>query len=131
MKRLPTVLLHHETPLGNHYDWLWPHPSEKFNASLWAARTVVASSDWAKVRVWTLWRIPPHRRCYLTYQGAVAPKAGQQRGHVHQVDKGWLIPRIWTDDRIVVEVSMRRFRSLVQIYHLGQDRFRATAMRVS
>ena len=126
MKRLPTVLLHHETTHGSHYDWLLGNPWA--TTKLWAARTRVDSSAWAKIRVWTLWRMAPHRRYYLKYQGALAPKSGRRRGQVRQVDSGWLVPKIWTDDRIVMDVLMKRFKGRVQICFLGQDHYRAVVM---
>lgn len=130
MKRLPTVLLYHETIHGSHYDWLIGNPCEttKFDADLWAARVMIGSSAWAKTKVWTLWHMAPHRRYYLKYQGALTPQSGQQRGQVRRVDSGWLVPRIWTDHRIVIEVSMRRFKASVQIRSLGQDHYRAAVI---
>ena len=123
MQHLPTVVLHHETKQGSHYDWLLAQPLVAGSEALiWAGRTTHHSRHWHRRGTWWLHRLAPHRAYYFTYQGPIPPKHGRHRGRIRRVDQGTLVPKIWTPTRIVAAVSMRFFEAIVEIRlidHLG------------
>ena len=121
MLRLPVVLIRHETRHGSHFDWLLGDPRCPKGA-LWAARVRAPSSCWGGV--WRLQRIAPHRRRYLTYEGLLTDGRGQVRG----IDRGWFVPLLWTDDKMIIDLAMFHVRGLVAMNRLTSDRYRAAMM---
>jgi len=98
----PTVLLRHTAPQGVHHDWLIARPGCD---RLWTARVQPSSADWARLTSFTLTRLPPHRRLYLTYEGPLT----DGRGHVERVDEGTVHILDWQDHTIRLEVAMDHF----------------------
>lgn len=123
MLRLPTVILRHESRGGMHFDWLLGDPALAGDphARLWTAHTDLPPTAWQATGTWSLRSIAHHRRDYLTYQGPLTA----DRGHVQRIDRGWIIPRLWTPDRIVLNLSLRACLGVVELRQLGQDRWRA------
>ena len=110
----PTVLLHHVTAAGSHYDWLIGDPREP-EGRLWTARTMHDSRAWARRWSWAVQPIGAHRRHYLTWQGPIAGG----RGAVRRVDAGRARPRLWSADRIVVDLRMRRCAGRVELRRMS------------
>ena len=129
MPKLPTVVLHHQTAVGAHYDWLLSDPdlagSDAPEHCLWAARTEYPSGDWPMLGSFCLEPLPRHRRRYLTYQGPL----GQGRGEVKRVDQGWFIPRLWTGRRIVLDLHLESGNSQVELQMLGSNLWQARVTR--
>jgi hypothetical protein len=120
---LPTVLLHHRAPGGDHYDWMIADPRGRGPAArLWTARVAAPSTEWAKLDSWTIEVIAPHRREYLTYEGPVS----NNRGSVTRVDGGECVAREWSDRRIVVDLRMRGFRGTLAMEPETHTRWRVT-----
>jgi len=130
MQKLSTVVLCHETTHGSHYDWLLAQPRvATAGTAVWAGRTTLHSRHWQRRKTWILHRMNPHRAYYLTYQGPVPPKDRRARGQVRRVDRGTLMPKIWTPNRIVVAVSMRFFQATVEIHLMdSQTCYRASVV---
>jgi len=124
MQRLPTVLLHHETRHGCHYDWLLENPQAhcESNTPLWTARTQHPNRHWAALGTWPLQPIAPHRRHYLTYQGPLT----HGRGQVRRIDRGWFLPLIWTPHLMVIDLNMLRAQGRITIRRLTPNRYQAT-----
>ena len=98
---LPTTLLHHAgSTRGPHHDWLIVDPTTRGrrDAPLWTARVAAPWRDWRALGRFTLTALPPHRRRYLSWQGALT--AG--RGHVRRVATSHLEPHLWTPRRLVL-----------------------------
>jgi hypothetical protein len=103
---LPTALLHHRSPEGDHYDWMIADPRENGpDGPLWTARVTMPSREWAKSDTWTIEVIAPHRREFLTYEGPISGN----RGSVTRIDEGACVASEWSDNRIEVQVSLRHF----------------------
>ena len=105
MQALQTTILSHTTAIGVHHDWLiedptLPNPKSQ-DARLWTARVAPPPDQWAKLKRFDLTVIPPHRRIYLNYQGAVSGN----RGRVQRRAKGTCQVSLWTAGHIVI--SMR------------------------
>ena len=120
MRRLPTVLLRHETHGGCHYDWLMVDPHDP-DGPLWTGRTRLSSQAWSVLRRWEVEPIDAHRRVYLRYEGPISGN----RGSVVRVDEGQIVPRLWTELRIVLELRMSGCRGLVQLVRVRSNRWRA------
>lgn len=82
MLKLPTVILHHKTLAGTHYDWLWLDPVTR--DQLQGFRIPYPPSQWQSKGSFLATPLPPHRLIYLNYQGKIA----NHRGSVTQVAKG-------------------------------------------
>jgi hypothetical protein len=125
MKKLPTVLLHHTTPTGSHYDWMLLDPQDadddQVDHALWTARCPHPADAWLGLEKFDLEALPPHRRCYLTFQG---PLTGD-RGHVQQVDQGWFTPSLWTATQIHLELHLQSGDFLVQLLLIRDNRWQA------
>jgi len=89
MLQLPTVILHHQTLAGSHYDWLWLDSVTR--DQLLGFRLALPPSQWESQKSLLMQPLPPHRLIYLTYQGPISGGRGQvtqvAKGHV----KGWPI----------------------------------------
>jgi hypothetical protein len=120
---LPTVLLQHETDLGDHYDWLLTDPATATDpeGALWTARVAYPSEIWAAMGQWPIKIIAPHRRIYLTYEGPIAG----DRGRVRRVDEGTFEPVTWCADHIVVDVSLKHFAGRVSMRPIAAARWQA------
>jgi hypothetical protein len=141
---LPTVLLRHDLGASGHYDWLLADPRTAADpaARLWTARVQHPSSAWASLGSWDLESIAPHRRHYLTYEGPIgaggevdgsledaqAKRGAADRGSVRRVDEGTFIPRVWDDDRFVIELLFRQFTGLVTAERVSPTLWRARLM---
>lgn len=123
MLALPTVLLHHVTDAGSHYDWLLGDPMD-VTGRLWTARVGVPSRHWRDARRFAAEPLGPHRRRYLTYEGEI----GGGRGRVTRTDRGVVIPRLWTRGRIVVQVRMTCFTGLIDLRRGGPALWRARCL---
>jgi hypothetical protein len=82
MLQLPTVILHHQTFAGSHYDWLWLDPATRDR--LLGYRVPCAPNQWLARKSFLLEPLAPHRLAYLTYQGLITG----ERGRVIRVAKG-------------------------------------------
>jgi len=122
--RLPTVLLHHILPTGSHYDWLFATPDDPAGL-LWAGRVRFPVAHWLRMHRFIITVLPPHRRRYLRYQGRLTPKHGQNRGRVRRVAQGWLIPRLWTPARFVLEIHLPQRIGILTAVRLDARRWRA------
>lgn len=113
MRTLATVLLHHQTAKGSHYDWLMEDPptADDPASRLWTARVELPSRQWMETEAWLLEEIAPHRRLYLIYEGPLS----EGRGDVRRIDEGSIIPRVWAADRRVLEVRMRDFHGALEL----------------
>lgn len=127
MLHVPTALLLHRTATGSHHDWLVGGPDYRRDASsrLWTARVGPGSSAWGSSGVFQMQEIAGHRRVYLGYQGPITGG----RGTVVRVDRGWVLPVLWTPGRMVWEVRMQRFRGRIESVRVGQDRWRAIVLK--
>lgn len=122
MRELATTLLMHTTAQGSHFDWLLGRPDDALqNGRLWTARVAYASDQWASMRSWVLQPLATHRRDYLQYQGPVSGG----RGTVTRVDQGVFTARLWTADRIVIDLSFARAVGCVELSRLSDDLWRA------
>ncbi|MCX5660925.1 MAG: hypothetical protein NTW19_14565 [Planctomycetota bacterium] len=131
-----TVLLFHETPAGDHYDWLLEDPTAaalpgEAEPRLWAARVKFPSDRWAELGTWDLEPIAPHRRLYLTYEGPIAQAPppdgdGSPRGTVKRVDEGTFEVREWGEERIVIDLKFKAAAGRVEIVRVSQILWRAT-----
>ncbi len=123
MLELPTVLLRHDSPAGLHHDWLLGDPQlvDDPEARLWTARVGPPSTDWTALGSWDLEPIQPHRRHYLTYQGPLS----NGRGTVQRVDEGSFVPLIWTDRRILIDLTMRHCTGRIELTRLSPTHWRA------
>lgn len=129
----PTVLLFHETPAGDHYDWLLDDPTARGTPAepeprLWTARVKIPSGEWAGRGTFDLEPIPPHRRLYLTYEGPIAPATpgGEPRGRVSRVDEGTFEVREWGAERKVIRLWFRQVQGEVELVRGSDSRWRAT-----
>lgn len=122
-QQLPTVLLRHVTRRGLHHDWLMaePHTWHVPSAGLWAARVLPSHRHWADWGTWPLQRIANHRRTYLTYEGPLT----RGRGYVSRVAEGYVVPLLWTSDRIVIDLAMQHCRGRVELHWRDTDRWQA------
>jgi hypothetical protein len=84
MLKLPTVILHHTTIAGSHYDWLWLDPQN--DEQLLGIRVPHPPNHWHLYPSFTAQPLKPHRLAYLTYQG----KISKGRGSVVQVARGYV-----------------------------------------
>ncbi|NBC10946.1 MAG: hypothetical protein GVY24_04315 [Planctomycetes bacterium] len=127
MRRLPLALLLHTASHGRHYDLLVLDPTAPDDAEhrLWAARLSLPPDRWADHRRLRLTPLPPHRMRYLTYEGPLT----RGRGHVRRVDRGHARARLWTPRRIVLDVTLHRFRGRVTLMRHGPDAWHAVAQR--
>ena len=82
MLQLPTVILHHQTLAGSHYDWLWLDPVTR--DQLLGFRIPCPPNQWLSLGSFLMQPLAPHRLTYLTYQGIISGK----RGRVMQIAKG-------------------------------------------
>lgn len=113
MKRLPMVVLRHQTPDGVHFDWLLAAPTDPLGL-LWAARILYPSNLWPALSSWSVQKIAPHRRRYLTYEGPLdVPSQG--RGSVQRIDQGWHLPLLWSESRLLLRINLSRCAGTVQI----------------
>jgi hypothetical protein len=94
--------------------------------TLWAARINVPTGQWSTVGAWSCQQIDHHRPLYLRYQGLVGGTPG--RGWVKRVDEGWFIPRLWTADRLVLEVAMRQFTGWLECARQGEKLWQASVL---
>ena len=84
MLKLPTVILHHKTFTGTHYDWLWLDPVTRNH--LQGFRIPYPPNQWQNQGAFLATPLPPHRLIYLNYQGKIA----NHRGSVTQIAKGFV-----------------------------------------
>ncbi|MAX22918.1 MAG: hypothetical protein CMJ19_00320 [Phycisphaeraceae bacterium] len=84
MLKLPTVILHHQTVHGSHYDWLWLDPVSR--DQLLGIRIPHPPDQWQAHSSFNAQPLAPHRIAYLTYQG----KVSNGRGSVLQVARGYV-----------------------------------------
>lgn len=103
MQKLHTVILHHVTRQGSHYDWLMETPSQipDTGTQLWTARIELPPESWQTDRKLMLTPIAPHRRHYLTYQGPIS----NGRGSVRRIAQGWFVADAWTAGRRLLQVQ--------------------------
>ncbi len=120
MQSLPTVLLHHTTRTGSHYDWLLTDPRDP-QGKLWTARCELPSEHWLGAGRLALEPIQPHRRVYLTYQGPITGG----RGSVQRIDEGTFVPRLWTQSRIVIELNFQHCVAEIEMTRITTDRWQA------
>ncbi len=128
MLYLPTTLLRHTARHGCHYDWLLADPRaftapDRPDRCLWTARVAIPTRFWRDAGAWRLTPLPPHRKRYLAYQGPL----GHGRGSVRTADRGWFVPLLWTDSRMVLALSMRGFQGRVELRRLSPTLYRAVA----
>ncbi len=107
------VLLQHDLPDGSsHFDWLIeptaglpPAPAGQArdpNERCLLSFRVLDRIDRPNVELFPADRLHDHRRHYLTFEGVLPPKAGQPRGSVRRVARGYVHDLAITTDRIVV-----------------------------
>lgn len=91
------VLLRHEMPEGSdrpsHDDLMLERDSDLFTLELLEPLSsgVVASAR----------ELPPHRKHYLDYEGAIS----SNRGSVRRIDRGALTIERWSDDRMEAKLA--------------------------
>jgi len=84
-RRVTLVVLHHLTPAGSHFDWMFEHPhAPAGRGRLVTFRLPVAPVDCSPRRAIVAERLPDHRRAYLSYEGPIS----DNRGRVVRVDAG-------------------------------------------
>ena len=125
MHRLPTALLRHESAAGLHYDWLLTDPNN-VKGKLWTGRVALPSHQWQHVRSFDVESSVPHRREYLTYQGAIS----NSRGHVTRTDQGSIAIELWSVSRIVVQIHMQHFAGRLDLRQCSSQLWRATRLTV-
>jgi hypothetical protein len=124
---LPSVVLHHQTRQGSHFDWLIALPDqihrrhEPAHHGLWSGRLECGAAQWRTMGTWLLDLLPPHRFHYLDYQGPVPG----DRGEVRQNDIGQVLPLLWCPGRMVLQVGFRQFTGVVDLSPLTPTRWRA------
>lgn len=103
MKTQPTVILHHVTPQGSHYDWLMAYPFDFATpaAGLWTARVDQPPELWQVGRRLPLVLLPDHRLRYLHYQGPISGN----RGQVRRIAQGQYTPCLWTPRRRILDIQ--------------------------
>ncbi|MEM7626211.1 MAG: hypothetical protein AAF333_11500 [Planctomycetota bacterium] len=121
---LPTTLLRHETAAGPHYDWLIVPPDGLLDpdGALWTARVDPHWDRWASLGSVRLTALPPHRRRYLRWQGALTGG----RGHVFTAGRATAEPHLWAEGRI--ELTLRRPGHAglgLRLEHVGDTFWRA------
>ena len=124
MRHFRTVILHHTSRHGSHYDWLLEDPAQP-GGLLWAARVIHASDAWLSMGAFTLQPIAPHRRRYLSYEGPISGG----RGQVRRVDEGVFVPRLWCEHRTVLDVSLGRFEGRVEMRRVSAACWKASVQR--
>lgn len=120
MKPLPTVILHHVTPQGSHYDWLmtYPYSFPQSAPGLWTARIDHPPTHWRIGQRLTLTPLPDHRPHYLHYQGPISGG----RGHVRRVAQGEYTARLWTAHRRLLDIHWEQPLPPMQVeLHLSAD----------
>jgi hypothetical protein len=123
MRVVKTTLLLHTTAEGAHHDWLIEDPSLAGDAErgLWAARVAHPSRAWASLGRFDLIPLPPHRRRYLDYEGPLT----DGRGHVRRVDHGTILPLLWAQGRLILDVRLQHFCGRLELRAAGPDLWRA------
>lgn len=121
MQPLSTVLLQHTSRDDTHFDWMLADPLDP-QGKLWTARCRHASTSWLKLGSWLLEPLPPHRRAYLTYEGAIS----DGRGSVLRVDEGIFTPELWTASRRIIAVEMKALSASIELNRLSPDSWRAS-----
>lgn len=124
MRTLRTVVLRHETRAGSHYDWLVEDASASPRAPLWTARAAFPPSQWRALGTLLLTPLPPHRRRYLTYQGAISGG----RGAVRRVEAGEVNARLWTASRLVLDVRMPGFEGGIEARAVSDRAWRCAVL---
>jgi hypothetical protein len=122
MTWLRTVVLEHQAPGGVHYDWLLePPPSQPLpEGRLWAVRVPLPPSLWTAEGSLDLELLPPHRREYLDYEG---PLSGG-RGSVRRIASGTFWPRLWTPQRMRLDVRLGELRAEAELFGVSQNHWR-------
>lgn len=130
---VPTTLLLHTTREGDHHDWLLGDPASgpgRGTGRLWTARVAPPSWAWAESGRFAVTPLPPHRPCYLRYEGPISG----DRGHVRRVDAGyaWVLRwRTGPGGGGVLVVRMAHFAGWVEVAPLDADRrWEARVLRV-
>lgn len=123
MHALRTAVLQHTTADGVHHDWLMEDPALEDpmaeQARLWTARIQAPPTQWARLGRIQLQVIPPHRRAYLTYQGAVSGG----RGRVRRVATGRCVPQLWSSERAVLLLDLGMDNLRMEMRRLGPTRW--------
>lgn len=129
MLALRSVILLHTTADGVHHDWLiedprlaWPQAPE---ARLWTARLLPPPTQWAQLGRFELSIIPPHRRAYFHYQGAVSG----DRGRVRKLASAVCLASLWTEGRIVMQCQIDRDKLLLDLNKRAADLWIARVTR--
>lgn len=129
---LPSVVLHHQTREGSHFDWLIALPDqvhrrhEPDHRGLWSGRLAWSPAQWRAADAWTVDLLPLHRFHYLDYQGPV----GGGRGQVSRDDIGRILPLLWCPGRMILQVGFRQFAGVVELWPLAPARWRAVVADV-
>lgn len=125
MHALRTAVLEHTTDQGVHHDWLIQDPTlpdpNAPQARLWTARVLPPPWQWPELGRFELEVIPPHRRIYLDYQGPIA----NHRGRVTRVAQGQCVPRLWSRDRIVIDLRIYETAQMLDLRRLADARWLA------
>ncbi len=117
--------------MDSHWDWLLADPRAP-QGRLIAYRLPLPSAAFDAAGAWPARPLPPHRRLYLAYQGPVAPSPDRPnlpRGRVLRIDEGTFHPKLWTEARQIIDVSLRHFRGVIEMRRLGEQSIRCACLR--
>ena len=127
MRELPTVVLHHVTSRGSHFDWMLADPAFAGRAaagSLWTFRVEHHPAVWGDVGDLCLTPLPAHRGDYLDYEGRVSG----DRGRVMRVARGWFVPRVWSVSRCIIDLRLAGGGARWQLIRLGAEAWRGSRL---
>jgi hypothetical protein len=121
-----TVLLRHQCPAGDHYDWMIEDPrAEAGRGMLLTWRTAQPTSRWSELGRLELEPIATHRRDYLTFEGALTGG----RGQVRRIDEGFVTGIEWTAAGGRLEIRMRGFAGQVDLACTEEGRWELRVVR--
>lgn len=130
MLQLPTVILHHQTLAGCHYDWLWLDPVSRKH--LEGYRIPCSPDQWLSRQSFLCEPLLPHRLAYLDYQGLLTGG----RGKVLQVSKGTVqggrIGDVGWDWQVALTGSHATSQSLrVRVWPISDQHWRCAVSHTS
>lgn len=131
---LATVLLKHENPPApdvDHFDWMLTNPDDP-HGLLWTGRVMTPVEQWNRLDGFEFLEIHPHRRLYLSYEGAIAPSPDQPhlaRGSVRRIACGSFSPLLWQQERRRLELRMAQAQGIMEMirHHAGSWQCRLLA----
>jgi hypothetical protein len=103
---MPRFVILEHTWRGVHWDLMFEPPHGERLLRTWAIDEPLAYSRAVLARA-----LGDHRPTYLDYEGPISG----DRGHVHCVDAGTYVARMWTENDVVLEITGRIWRGCLAV----------------